>query len=199
MEEDINDTSEVLQVMGYIAPLPAPFQQRISSQLLTETFSARQLLISPGDIARRIYYIKKGFLRAYFIDQQGRKHTTWFMGKGDVMISVYSFFTQKPAQEYIEVLQDSILQSITWSQLQSYYADFREGNLIGRIITEKYYILSEQRSIFLRTQTQEERYQHLLQKHPDIHQLTTIDNIASYLAISRETLSRIRNKDLKNK
>jgi CRP-like cAMP-binding protein len=198
MDTDINDTTEVLQVMGHIAPLPAPFQQRLKEELYTESFKARHILLRPGDIARRVYYIKQGFLRAYFIDQSGKKHTTWFMRRGDVMISVYSFFTQSPAQEYIEVLQDCILQSLTYGQLQAYYAEFREGNLIGRTLTEKYYILSEKRSISLRTQTQEERYQYLLGEHPDIHQLTTLDNIASYLGISRETLSRMRNKMLRH-
>lgn len=75
MEIDINDTSEVLQVMGHIVPLPAPFQQRIAAELHTETFAARHLLLSPGDIARRVYYIKKGFLRAYFLDESSKKYT----------------------------------------------------------------------------------------------------------------------------
>lgn len=199
MDHNSEDAEEVLHVLGNIAPLPEPFQQRIREQLLTERYQARHLLLSPGEISRRVYYIRQGFLHAYFIDQQGKKHTSWFMGRGDVMISVYSFFTQKPAQEYIEVLQDAVLQSLTWSQLQSYYADFPQGNLAGRIITEKYYLLSEERSISLRTQTPEARYQYLLERHPDIHLMTTAENIASYLGITRETLSRIRKKALKIK
>ena len=196
MDNLFNDAEEVLHLLGHITPLPAPFQQRIREQLVTEPYPARHILLSPGEISRRVYYIRQGFLRAYFIDKEGKQHTTWFMAKGDVMISVYSFFTQQPAEEYIEVLQDSILQSLTWSQLQSYYADFREGNLVGRVITERYYLLSEERSISLRTQTPLARYQYLLQRHPNIHLMTTAENIASYLGITRETLSRIRKRAL---
>ncbi|RZJ89257.1 MAG: Crp/Fnr family transcriptional regulator [Chryseobacterium sp.] len=187
-----SDTNYLLQVLGSITPLPGPFQDRVREQTLTETFKAKEILIRPGNTAQRIYFVKEGFLRAYFIDQKGNQCTTWFVSPGDLMISVYSFFSQQPAEEYIEVLQEATLQSLTWHQLQSYYADFPQGNLIGRVMTERYYILSEERSINLRIQSPEQRYLALLQRHPNIEQLTTTANIASHLGITRETLSRLR-------
>ncbi|RZK00875.1 MAG: Crp/Fnr family transcriptional regulator [Flavobacterium sp.] len=199
IESDCCDTADLLQVLGHITPLPEPFQQRISEQIHEENFKAKQILLRPGETARRIYFVKKGLLRAYYIDEKGKEHTTWFVGDGDLMISVYSFLAQRTAEEYIEVLQDCVLQSLSWSQLQSYYADFKEGNLIGRIVTEKYYIISEERSLFLRTQTPEERYRIMLERYPTIEQLTTTSNIASYLDVSRETLSRLKSKMLRNK
>jgi len=188
---------DLMEVLGQITPLPEPFQQRVNSQLQTETHKARTLLIRPGETCRKLYFIKKGFFRAYHLDQNGKEYTTWFMGQADLMISVHSFFTQQPAEEYIEVLQDSTIQSISWLQLQAYYADFKESNYLGRIVTEKYYIQSEERALFLRTQSPEQRYQHLLNKHPNIDQLTTTANIASYLGLTRETFSRLRSKLLK--
>lgn len=197
MQNLTEEEADLLQTLGFITSLPAPLQSRVNQENLIQTFPRKTLLLRPGETARRLYFIRKGFLRAYFIDENGKECTTWFMGKGDLMISVYSFFAQQPAHEYIEVLQDCKLQSITWNQLNAYYADFREGNLLGRIVTQKYYILSEERAIFLRTQTPEHRYDLLLKTHPEIEQQTTQQNIASYLGISRETLSRIRRKKLK--
>lgn len=192
-------TADLLYLLGLIAPLPQPFQQRISEQLTTETHPARHILLRPGETCRKIYFIKSGFLRAYYIDHNGKEHTSWFLSSGDLMISVYSFFTQKPAEEYIEVIQPAELQSLSWHQLQGYYADFPQGNLIGRIVTEKYYIESEERILFLRTHAPEQRYQALLNKHPNIEQLTTTANIASYLGMTRESLSRLRSRLLKQK
>jgi CRP-like cAMP-binding protein len=197
--ENIEDTSDLLQVLGYIVPLPEPFQLRMASQVLTETHKSGGILLWPGETSRRIYYIKQGFLRAYTIDDRGRECTSWFMGQRDVMISVYSFFTQRPAEEYIQVLQDSVLQSITYMQLNSFYADFKEGNQVGRVLTEKYYILSEERAIHMRTKSAQERYEILLSQHPDIEQVTNTSNIASYLGIPRETFSRMRSAMLKHK
>ena len=189
-----NEEADLLETLGFIVPLPAPMQERVNREILIENFRHKHLLLKPGETARRLYFIRSGFLRAYFIDDQGKECTTWFMGKGDLMISVYSFFTQKPAHEYIEVLQDCKLQSLTWHELNAYYADFSQGNLLGRIVTQKYYILSEERSIFLRSQTPETRLNKLLERYPDIDQQTTLTNIASYLGMTRETLSRLRSK-----
>ncbi|KIA96209.1 hypothetical protein OC25_03775 [Pedobacter kyungheensis] len=194
----INDPeADLLEILGFIIPLPTPMQNRVKEESLIETFERKKILLSPGEIARRIYFIRSGFMRAYFIDEDGKECTTWFRGKGDLMISVTSFFTQQPAQEYIEVLQDSKVQSLTWLELNAYYADFKEANLIGRILIQKYYILSAESAILLRTQRPEHRYDMLLQNHPEIEQQTTQQNIASYLGISRETLSRIRRKKAK--
>ncbi len=197
MQKQAAQEADLLETLSFIAPLPAPLQKRVNEEVITEHFSHKHLLLKPGETSRRLYFIRSGFLRAFFIDELGKECTTWFMGKGDLMISVYSFFTQKPAYEYIEVLQDCKLQSISWQQLNAYYADFPQGNLLGRIVTQKYYILSEERAIFLRTQTPTLRYEKLLELHPDIEQQTSQTNIASYLGISRETLSRIRRKKLR--
>ena len=75
--------------------------------------------------------------------------------------------------------------------------ELKEGNLLGRIITQKHYLLSEQRAFLLRTATAQYRYELLLKNHPNIEQQITQNHIASYLGISRETLSRIRRKKLK--
>lgn len=186
--------ADLLEKLSFIIPLPTPMQNRVKEESLVEVFERKKLLLSPGETARRVYFIRSGFLRAYFIDDSGNECTTWFTGKGDLMTSVYSFFSQQPANEYIEVLQDCKLQSLTWLELNAYYADFREGNLLGRIVTQRYFILSEERAILLRTRSPEHRYDLLLRNHPEIEQQTTQQNIASYLGISRETLSRIRRK-----
>ncbi len=192
-----HDHTQLLLQLNTITPLSESFQQRLRRHLLTETFVQRTILLRPGEIAKRVYYIKSGFLRGYFTDEDGKEHTTWFVGQGDLMLSVQSFFSQSPSPEYIEVLQDSTLQSINWLELQSYYADFREGNLIGRMFIEKYLILSEQRNHLLRKTAQTKRYQLLLEQYPQIEQLTSLKVIASYLGLRRETLSRIKARLLK--
>ncbi|MBB2143953.1 cyclic nucleotide-binding domain-containing protein [Pedobacter sp. LMG 31464] len=192
-------SQDFLQVLSRISPLPANFQERIMAQLLTEHHPAKDLLQQPGDISRQIYFIKSGFLRAYHLDHHGKQHTIWFAGSGELMISARSFFTQRPSEEYIETLQQSILQSLTWNQLQSYYADFPQANLISRIFTERYYIQAEERALFLRTQSPLQRYQLLLSRYPCIEQMTTTVNIASYLGMERETFSRMRSQLLRYK
>lgn len=188
------DVDLLIQTLGFIAPLSSELQRSLSHYVKEEYYPKKQLLLKEGQVAKKIFFIKKGFARAFYYTRDAKECTSWFMGQADVMISVYSFFTQQPAAESIELLEDSIIQSITWSQLQSIYADFKEFNYIGRIITEKYYIKSEERAILLRTLTAKERYELLLHSHPNIFQKASLGQIASYLGISQETMSRVRGK-----
>ena len=182
----------LIQTLNFISPLSAALDQRFRESIREEILPKRTLLLREGETSRRIYFINKGFARAYYVTRQGRECTSWFMGQGDLMISVYSFYTQKPAAEDIELLEDSELLSISWNQLQGIYADFPEYNYTGRKVTEKYYMLSEERTILLRTLSARERYERLLQLHPGITQKASLGQIASYLGMTQETLSRVR-------
>lgn len=186
------DLDMLLQILTMIAPLSGALRKRFEDFIITKAYKKKQLLLREGETSRRIYFIASGSARAYHLDREGREHTTWFMNKYDLMISVYSFYTQQPAAEYIELLEDSTLLSMTWDQLQIIYAEFPEYNFHGRLVTEKYYIMAEERAILLRNKQPAERYRLLLQKQPDIIRHASLGQIASFLGITLETLSRIR-------
>jgi CRP-like cAMP-binding protein len=187
------DITYLFQTLNSINILSADLQKRLQEIVIEESFTRKTLLLKEGMVAQRIYFIKKGFVRAFYT-RNGQQYTSWFMGQGDIIISVYSFFTRKPSFENIEVLDDCILQSVNWDQLQAIYRDFISFNITGRIITEQYYIKSEERSIALQTLTARQRYEKLLNDYPQVNQLATLGQIATYLGIKQETLSRIRAK-----
>ena len=197
MKNSLLDEADLLETLSLIVPLPANLQERIKSELIIEEFTRKHLLLRPGETARRFYFIRRGFLRSYFIDRQGKERTNWFMGKGEMILSNYSFLTQKPSYGYIEVLQAAQLQSLTWHQLNAYYAEFKEGNLIGRIINQNQLLQSEEYAFLLRNSSISERHEILKNRYPDIEQLVSQYHIASFLGISRETLSRLRRKEHK--
>jgi CRP-like cAMP-binding protein len=182
----------LLQTLNFISPLSQALDKRFREYLIEEKLPKKHHLLREGQTAKKIYFINSGFARAYHNTRQGRECTSWFMGQGDLMISVYSFYTQRPAAENIELLEDSELLSMTWNQLQAIYAEFPAYNFTGRLVTEKYYMLAEERTILLRTATARERYEKLLEMLPGITQRASLGQIASYLSISPETLSRVR-------
>lgn len=182
----------ILQTLHFIKPLSGKLQDRLADCLREEHLPKKHLLQRQGETCRKIYFIVNGMARAYYLTGKGKECTTWFMRQGDVMISVYSFFTQQPAQENMELLEDSLLQSVSWTQLQGIYADFPEFNYHGRVLTEKYYIESEHRAMLLRNGSAIDRYNLLLQMHPDIVQRVPLWMIASHINVSHEALSRIR-------
>ena len=183
---------DLLEVLGTIAPLSAAYHDRLRSQLVTEHYPARHLLLQPGEICRQIHFISSGMVRIYNIDPMGKEKTIIFMGPGELAVDVSSFYEQTPATEYLETLQPTIIQSLTWHQLNSFYADFKEGNYIGRIITQKYLVIAVARNTELLNSSISDRYTALLSRYPNIEQQVSQSHIASYLGISRETLNRIK-------
>src|SRR5579863_10434915 len=185
-------TDQLLQTLNFIKPMSGKLQDRLNESLREEVLPRKYVLQRQGDTCRRIYFMVRGLARAFYTSDRDKECTVWFMRENDVMISVFSFFTQQPASETVELLEECELQSITWAQLQGIYADFPEFNFHGRIITEKYYMESEQRAILLRNGTVIDRYNLLLKMHPDIVRRVPLWMIASHLNVSTEALCRIR-------
>ena len=88
----------------------------------------------------------------------------------------------------------SILYCISYEQLLTLYNTHPELNLVGRLLTEKYCLELEVRTQSLQLHSSEERYRHLEDHQPALLQKASLGQIASYLGISQETLSRIRSK-----
>jgi CRP-like cAMP-binding protein len=185
------DLSPLFNTLNNIQILSTELKSRFAEFVIEEQVPKKTILLKAGMVAHRIYFIKKGFVRAFYY-KGDRQFTSWFMGQGEIIISVYSFFSRKPSFENIETLEDCTLQSISWEQLQELYAIFPKFNITGRIITEQYYIRSEERAINLQTLTATQRHQKLLSEYPQIAQMATLGQIATYLGIKQETLSRIR-------
>lgn len=151
------------------------------------------ILLKEGGICQYIYFLKKGFARGFFY-QNGKDITSWFALENDIATSLYSLITQKQSFESIEILEESILYAISYENLQQLYQLFPEFNLVGRQFVEKYYVELLARTMSFQFQSAKERYLHLLTHQPQLLQRASLGQIASYMGISQETLSRIRTK-----
>lgn len=151
------------------------------------------LLLQGGEICQNIYFIEKGFARGFFY-KNGKEITSWFALENDIATSFYSFETQKPNFENIEILENSIFYALSYQNLHFLYHRYPEFNMFGRKLVEKYYIELMERTFSFQFQSAHERYQQILTQHPQILKRATLGHVASYLGISQETLSRIRAK-----
>jgi CRP-like cAMP-binding protein len=185
--------SILLQFLNSVHPLSPQLKERINSIIQIKQVAKKEFLLSEGQTSNYIYFIEKGFIRSYYI-KNGKEITAWFMGDNDLIISVNSFFTRTPSHENVQAIEDSVVHFIHYDELEKIYHDFVEFNIIGRKLTTHYYVLSEERAFNMRWRTAEERYEFLLKKHPEILQKAPINQIATYLGIATETLSRIRRK-----
>lgn len=182
---------EFLALCHTIQALSPGLELALRQQVRQETVAQRQLLLQPGQIAHRLYFLETGLVRGFYL-KDGKEVTAWFMREGDFVISILSFFSRQPSHEYLQALTPCTLWSLGYEQLQHLYQQFPEFNYIGRVLTEKYYVLSEQRALHLRMLSATERYEKLLLDFPDIFQRVPLKLLASHLGLTPETLSRLR-------
>jgi CRP-like cAMP-binding protein len=132
-------------------------------------------------------------LRGYYF-VEGKEIRNWFAQETEFATCFYSFIANKPSYEIIQALEDCKLVQLKYSALQAIYAKYKETERVGRIITENYYIKLEERLLNLQFKTAKERYQKLSTTKSNLLQRVSLGQIASYLGITQETLSRIRSE-----
>jgi CRP-like cAMP-binding protein len=145
-------------------------------------------LVRPDDIANRIYFIEKGLIRGYRVEEDIER-TYYFMTEGDVFISVRSFLTQTPATEYIECKEDCILHSISFKELRYAYAEYPSFNFHRAELLQYYYLLSIEREE-MRQLPAYGRYCFLMKNQPQLIGRVQDKYLASYLNIAKSTFSR---------
>jgi CRP/FNR family transcriptional regulator, anaerobic regulatory protein len=182
---------ELLTFLNSIYPLSESAVEYLTKNLKETEISKKSYLLKEGRICYNIYFVSKGLLRCFY-NKNNKEINSWFMKEHDVIFSVESFLNQTPSYENIQALEDSILYYISYDELQYLYHNCPEFNFIGRVVTEEYYKLSEQRLYSLRMQKAYERYHFMLNHFSQIILRVPSKYISSYLGITEETLSRIR-------
>lgn len=150
-------------------------------------------LLRSGSVEDYIYYIEKGILRAWIEKGEGEV-TVEFSFENTIFSSYISFLTRTPSVFNIQAITDSVIQKIHYDDLQRLYTETSSGNLIGRVATEFQYIEKGKREISFLTQSASERYYALFSEQPELIQNIPLKQIASYVGVTPEALSRIRKR-----
>lgn len=187
------NSEEVLSKVGEIySPLSVECQQAFMASSRILTIKKGEVVVREGQFSDKAYLIIQGCTRAYYL-KDGKDVSDWFAFENEFMASIVSFFRNEPSPHYVEFVEDSIVlefSKATLDLLCNKYHDFER--LISRVVTSTMLGLRERLSSILFNKA-EERYKQLISIRPDITNRVPLTHIASYLGITLETLSRIRN------
>ena len=150
-------------------------------------------LLKAGEIAKHIYFIRKGAIRG-FIKEGTKEVTTWITAENEMVSSIRGFSLQEPSLENLQAIERCDLVVATYESLQYLYNNFVEVNIVGRKLLERYYRDAEERAYISRIPNAAKRYRHFLETKSDLSNRIPLKYIASYLGMTIETLSRIRSK-----
>ena len=153
----------------------------------------KHLLLRDGETCTYLYLLVSGLVRMYYVKDE-EEVCSLFIEEKHLFHAPDSFYSKRPGYQYLETMEPCTIARISYDKLKQLYLNFPELNFIGRVITENYFVKSEERLYLLRRQTAEERYVYFTDRYPTLLQKVPLKYIASYLGITLETLSRIRNK-----
>jgi CRP/FNR family transcriptional regulator, anaerobic regulatory protein len=154
-------------------------------------YPARHIFQQEGSICTKVGIIHKGLVRNYF-NRNNRECTSWFDSDGQLIGSMYSFFTQTGYSESIEMLEDCIVFETTFEKVNQTRALFKDFDvLINNVILWGYFQV-EERTKNLMAFSAVERYDLFFKTYPDLINRIPVKHIASFLGVTPETLSRIR-------
>jgi CRP-like cAMP-binding protein len=149
------------------------------------------LLTKAGGICNYLFFIEKGLSRTFYY-KDGKDITDWISPEGNFAVSIVSFLTRKPDIRSVELLEPSVVGSLSFNDLENLCAKYHEIERFGRLLVSEGIVQMQQRFDDLHFATALERYQKLLNTNPKLLQRVPLGMIASYLGITQETLSRIR-------
>lgn len=169
----------------------------IESLFTFRKFRKRQYILQEGEIARYETFVKKGITRTYEVDDKGQEHVVQF-GLEDWWIGdLYSFLTDTPSTYHIDCLEDTEVFQITKPNLELLYERVPKLERHFRILLQNAFIAFTKRISDGLSKSALERYEAFVRRYPHIEQRVPNHQIASYLGITPQSLSRIRSQAAK--
>lgn len=145
-----------------------------------------------GKVCNHLFLIKNGIARAFYY-KDGQDITAHFAPEETMITAIDSFIQRKRSRYSIELLESAEIVSISHKDLHDLLAREPKHEKLVRLYLQDIYVELQQRLEDILFHTAKERYEKLIEKNPNLLQRVNLGYIASYLGVTQETLSRIRN------
>lgn len=156
------------------------------------------MILYEGIICRHYSFVVKGCFRMYGIDDKGKEHNIQFAAENDWITDIGSFYSDKPSKLYIEAIEPSVILQIEKLDLYFLYISIPKISIIFKVIIENKFVELQNRVLQNISSTAQQRYLSFLEQYSNLALRLPNTQIASYLGITPEFLSKIR-KELSSK
>lgn len=166
--------------------------QQFYNQLIKEEYKAKTLLAEEGKIIKDLYFIESGLFRTCK-NIEGKEFTTYFACDKHFITVFESFIYQTPSSEILEAIEDSVVYKISFENLTQLYNESSNFEKFGRILAERNHLCAQQRTLTMQTKSAKKKYLDFIKEYDKKIVLRAPQyQIASFLGIAPESLSRIR-------
>jgi CRP-like cAMP-binding protein len=185
--------NKFVQHFSKISPLSAEEAAAIEASMRVETFKKGTMLLREGQVQVNSYFILEGCIREYILID-GEEKTTNFFTEEQWVISLSNFSSPSPATHNLVCVEDTSVSIGNEREAQEMFKRFPRFETISRAVVEAAFAEQKQALTAYLTDSPEQRYLKLLNTHPDLFQRIPQYQLASYLGVKPESLSRIRKR-----
>ncbi len=185
--------NKFVQHFSKISPLSAEEATAIEASMRVETFKKGTMLLREGQVQVNSYFILEGCIREYILID-GEEKTTNFFTEEQWVISLSNFSTPSPATHNLVCVEDTTVSIGNEREAQEMFKRFPRFETISRAVVEAAFAEQKQALTAYLTDSPEQRYLKLLNTRPDLFQRIPQYQLASYLGVKPESLSRIRKR-----
>jgi CRP-like cAMP-binding protein len=163
----------------------------ILSHFQPKKFRKHQFVVQEGNVVDYDYFVVNGLLKAYYANEEGKEHILQFAMENWWVTDYQAYTTRSKATLNIDCIENVELLAISFDNKQKLCTEYHKMEHFFRIKTTSGYVGLQQRVLSLLNNDAQARYQQLFSQYPSLFQRVPKAVIASYLGVSRETLSRM--------
>ncbi|SFF02480.1 Crp/Fnr family transcriptional regulator [Thermoflexibacter ruber] len=188
---------QFIQVISQMIQISESELNEFLNYCYVKTFKRNEVLSQPDFVPNEVFFIVLGILRVTITDREGIEHTVHFALENQFIADYSSFMLRQPSLYTLQAIEETQVVVLPRSAIDWGYQHLRQGDKLGRLIAEYYFIYQDNRIKNLYARTPKERYDTITEVFPNIHNRVPQHMIASYLGITSVHLSRLKKLDFK--
>ncbi|MCS3869227.1 CRP-like cAMP-binding protein [Chryseobacterium ginsenosidimutans] len=173
-------------------PLNEKEEEEVKRLFKKRVVKRRGFLLQEGEVCKQVSFVVSGCFKMYAVDTNFKEHNLQFAIENEWISDIQSFYDEKPSKLYIEAVEASVVLQINHEDLLYLYINYHKFDRNFRIINERKFINFQDRILQSISFTAEERYLNFQRDFPELIKRLPNTQIASYLGITPEFLSKVR-------
>ena len=169
----------------------------ILSKVEQRVFKRKEKFLEPGEIANRSVFVLEGCMRSYSIDSQGDEHILQFAPQNWWVTDMYSFISSKPSVLYVDAMVDTKTYTLSRANQVALFDFVPSVERFFRILTENALVANQQRLLDGMSLTAKQRYMNFCNIYPGLIYELPQKQIASFIGVTPEFLSKVKKEILK--
>ena len=189
--------SLILENINKFTTLSPEEEHLFLSNTEIQQYKAKTIVLNAGEVCKHSYFVNSGLLRSFTINDNIVEHILSFACEGWWIGDMYSLISQKPGNLFIEVLEDAEVVLLSKENQEQLYHEIPKLERFFRILTENSLVANQERLMDNLSLSAEERFDKFCKKYPTLIQKVSQKQIAAYIGVTPEFLSKMKARMLK--